>query len=703
MKKKIITSIFILVLLLPLISTSMKTVNKRSNAENTEVLTSLPPLSNQFIYGSDSTPLVLDPVDLWSYPSLLIIDQVAETLFTYNFSDPSLPLIPLLATGYDMEPNEKLNFTVYLRQGVVFHDGSEFNSTVAKWNFDRMEYWWNFTGLLPGYETPGNPQPIYYWEDGGLPIWNRTEIIDAYTIKFVLNKPHVGFIHLLTLGASAMLSMKSIPFYSMLALGTDQIIGTGPFVFDYYIPNTLTKFHAFEDYWREKANIEDLNVIYYPNQWSLNTAMLAHEVHFISSVDTDLLDSFKADPDLNTIDNGNTSSFVRHITFNHNTLDNTIRKALSYAINYTDVIERILDETVVRVKSPLPPGMKYANNTFDYPYFNLTKARQFMQSKGHGITLDPNYPGLNETEWETLADTGTYNFSMWAHTLGGFYDDLFNSCKVNFRRIGINIFKKQSYTGTLYANLEADPNWLDMWSLAWAADYNDPSNNINFMLSNGSSTVYSGNINDSYLQNLIGLGLGEFDPVAREGIYDDIQEYVVEELMPKAWLYVPKMYDVHHVDLTGFTQNYLERIHFYDYKWKDSYSMSITSSGDISFVEGSTGNNITWTITADTLANPLYEIYINYPPGGGLPPPPNITGVWQNNIPIVVPLDNLSVGTYQFRFLAYNTYKLAEDIVIITVEAKEIPPWISGYPLLFILGITIITVTYITKKAKKKS
>jgi len=669
MKKKIITSILILFLLLPLISISTKTVNNRSHAVNTEVLTSLIPSPSPFIYGSDRTPVVLDPVDCWDSYSKILIDQVAETLFTYNFSDPSLPLIPLLATGYDLEPTEKLNFTIYLRQGVIFHDGSEFNSTVAKWNFDRMEYWWNFTGLLPDYEFPGYSQAVYYWEDGILPVWNRTEILDAYTIKFVLNKPHVGFIHLLTYVGSAMLSMKSTPFYSMLVLGTDQIIGTGPYVFDYYIPNTQTNFHAFENYWREEANIEELVYVYYPNdQFTLNMAMLTHDIDFISSVDTGLLDTFKADPVLNTIDNGNTSSGLRYITFNHNTLNNLTRKALSYAINYTDVIERILDETVVRLKSPLPAGMLYSNDSFDYPYFNITKARQFMQNIGHGVTLDPNYPGLNETEWELLADTGTYNFSMWAHTLGGFYDHLFDSCKANFRIIGINIFKKQSYTSTLLANLEADPNWLDIWPLGWMSDYNDPSNNINFMLS---TSPANGNVNDTYLQNLMDLGLQEFDPVVREGIYDEIQRYVVEELMPKAWLCVPKMYHVHHVDLTGFTQNFLNVIHFYDYKWKDSYSMSISSSGDTSFIKGSTGNNLTWTITSNNITNPQYDIYIN----DFL----DDSDIWQNNTPIVVDLDGLPVGTYEFKIKAYNTYKTAENIVNVEVNIFDIshPPDIN--------------------------
>ncbi|MFX1525624.1 MAG: hypothetical protein ACFFCC_19105, partial [Promethearchaeota archaeon] len=127
------------------------------------------------IVGVEDGPLRIDPVSDWSKNLEIIVDQVAETLFTYDLSDPNMQLTPLLATGYDLEPTQKLNYTIYLRSGITFHDSSEFNSTVAKWNFDRMEYWWNFTGSLPGYETIGMPYVIFYWEDELLPMWNRTE------------------------------------------------------------------------------------------------------------------------------------------------------------------------------------------------------------------------------------------------------------------------------------------------------------------------------------------------------------------------------------------------------------------------------------------------------------------------------------------------------------------------------------------------
>ncbi len=695
MKKKIITSLLILALFLPLIGGSIKTINNKSIKQYSQVLPSNGFPISPFIYGSTETPRVLDPVDCVYRRSSIVIDQVAETLFTHNYSDPSLPLIPLLATGYDLEPTEKLNYTIYLRQGVNFHDGSEFNSTVAKWNFDRIEYWWNTTGLLPAFETPGDAAVLGFWEDGKLPIWNRTEIVNDYTIKIILNKHLAGEIALLTYTAFAMLSMESTPFSSRLTLGTDQIIGTGPFVFEYYFTGIEASFHAFDNYWGEKANIEELLFKYYSTPTSLNMAVLAQNIHFIDDPLPEYLDTFKAYPDLSVIDDGKNDRTPRFLVFNNQTVNNIIRKALSYAINYSHITDVMMNGTSIRLKSPIPSGILYSNTAFNYPILNITKARKIIQSTGHGATLDPNYPGLNETDWEGLADSGTLNITMWVHDIKWYHKDLFTSCNKSFRKIGINPIKKETNWNTWASNIQGDPSWADMWFIGWGFDYNDPWNLINFLFSNVSIINWMlGYVNDPYLQNLIELGTEEFDPVLREGLYDEIQRNIVEDLMPVALLDISKMYHVHHVDLIGFSQNALEKTYFYNFKWTAPYRLNITSPEDVSFVEGSTGNNITWTITADSLENPTYEIYIN--------DTLDETDIWQSNIPIVVYLDNLSAGAYEFKIEVYNTYKTAEDIVIVTVEAKEIPPWISGYSLLFILGITIITMLYVIKKAKRK-
>ncbi|MFX0029733.1 MAG: ABC transporter substrate-binding protein [Candidatus Hermodarchaeota archaeon] len=691
MKKRYIELLVILTILMPIFVISTTISFDKSQLRYSSILTNqvVPPTEpGPLIYGTKDDPIRLDPVNDWSKSLEIIVDQVAETLFTYDLIDPNMQLIPLLATGYDLEPTEKLNYTIYLRSGVTFHDGSEFNSTVVKWNFDRMEYWWNFTGSLPGYETIGRPYMVFYWEDEILPMWNRTEIIDENTIKFILNKPHSGFIHLLTRYNTAILSMESTPFYSTLTLGTDQIIGTGPFVYDHHISSTETKFYAFDNYWRGMAQIEEL-LFYYSDQTILNYAMFAGDIDFLGEPLPSMLDSFKALPDLTVIDDGETDSTIRYLQFNHNYLSPTVRKALSYAINYTENIDVLRAGTSNRLKTPIPPGITFSNSTLNYPYLNITKARQFMQSIGHGALLDPTYPGLNESDWEGLADTGAYNFSMWTRgPVDSYRNNLFDSCYETFRKTGINVYKEEIDYSEFVDNLDL----LDMWMLGFLADYNYPSNYINYLFSNKSLGNIAG-INDSYLQNLIELGTMEHNPVLSEGIYDEIQRYLVENLMPMAWLDVPKMYHVFNNDLTGFSQNVMERMFFYDYEWDPyNYEFTMTRPDDVSFTKGSTGNNITWTITATSVQNPYYNLHINNSF--------DTSDSWQSNVPVIINLDTIPVGSYAYTIEVHNGGYINLDTVIVTVEPSGADV-IPGYSIFFIMGISIALITSIYKKIRK--
>ena len=101
---------------------------------------------------------------------------------------------PVLATSWDWDfwPEETnsigfknrggvANITYTLRENVTFHDGSEWNATVAKWNIDRV---YIITGNLSGNGDLRN-RDIYWskvadWEDYFTPSWNLSQYIGTF-------------------------------------------------------------------------------------------------------------------------------------------------------------------------------------------------------------------------------------------------------------------------------------------------------------------------------------------------------------------------------------------------------------------------------------------------------------------------------------------------------------------------------------------
>ena len=75
----------------------------------------------------------LDPWDAVDNLSRAVSRSFYESLYTF---DKDLKPVPQLAESYEVS-KDGLTYTFRLRQGVKFHDGTEFTADAVKMNFDR--------------------------------------------------------------------------------------------------------------------------------------------------------------------------------------------------------------------------------------------------------------------------------------------------------------------------------------------------------------------------------------------------------------------------------------------------------------------------------------------------------------------------------------------------------------------------------------
>lgn len=660
------------------------------------------PVSNEIIFGTMYGPMDADPQYMWDKQSFDYAYQIWEGLYAYNLSDPDMPLIPRLATDFGTWNGN--NYTVTLRQGVTFHSGTKFNATAVKFTFDRLIYLTNSTGAQPD-TGPGSTiygesiiAELYEWSDG-IPVFNRTEIIDEYTVKFILNSPYGPWLPLLTFSASMIMDPVITPADDYVANGmtgatSTSISGTGPWKFDYYIPGVETKFIRNDDYWRGAGQVETLIFSVITDHDARNTALLAEEVDILDAPHPSYYDIIETDPDITLYEAGS-GTIVQYLGFNNKIYNVTERSAMSYAINYTYMIEVLLEGNAVRLKSPIPNGILFANDSFDVPTYNLSKARMYMQSMGLGVGF------TTDAEWQT-ASFYTVNFT---YNIGyKFREDMLDLLQDNFDYIGIDVIDNglewTPYLDLVYNRTAPGYDGLSLWFIGWLPDFNDPSNYINSMMSNV-SYYNSAQINDPTLEAYMLAGLQETDQDIRKQIYWDIQKYLVEDLRPCAFGYVSVNYDAWVNELMGYPSNGMEYVYFYPCYWEEGpgdYSIQITHPPDVSYVEGSTGNFISWTITAVNISNPTYTVY------RGLTLLENDT--WTPGIPVIINVDNLSVGDYSYSIQAYNgpfPQSFMADYVIVTVttktsEVNEIP----GFPIGIFVVVSSISIFYTRKRSKNK-
>jgi ABC-type transport system substrate-binding protein len=399
-----------------------------------------PEFPSNIIYGTMYGPQDADPQYMWDSASFDYALNVWEGLWAYNLSDPNVPMVPRLATGFGTWSGA--NLTVNLRDDVDFHSGYHFNATSVKFSMDRLLYLTNLTGAQPG-SGPGSTiygesiiKVLYMWPNGTA-VLNRTEIIDEYTVKFVLNVPFGVFLPVMTFTASMMMDPSVTPADDYICDGmsgatVDTISGTGPWIFQYYIAGVEAKFIRNDDYFRGPGAVEELFFSVIQDADARNNALLAGDTNIQLDPHPSYYATMAADPNVDLVASG-TGTITQYLGFNNPRFNKTWRAAMSWAIDYDYMIDELLEGEAVRLKSPVPLGIQYADWSFDVPVLNLTKARSYMQQMGFGVGF------TTDAQWITVAESGTpFRTVNFTYNLGNkFREDMSTLLFNDFKLIGI--------------------------------------------------------------------------------------------------------------------------------------------------------------------------------------------------------------------------------------------------------------------------
>ena len=94
-----------------------------------------------------------------------------------RFKAGTLEIEPALAKSWDIAP-DGLTYTFHLRDGVKFHDGTDFNADAVKFTFDRM-----LDKTSKYYDTGPFPMSFLFSSI------KETKVVDPMTVQFTLSEP----------------------------------------------------------------------------------------------------------------------------------------------------------------------------------------------------------------------------------------------------------------------------------------------------------------------------------------------------------------------------------------------------------------------------------------------------------------------------------------------------------------------------------
>ncbi len=475
--------------------------------------------------------------------------QVCEGLFRYNYSSDMDP-IPCLASGAGEWNIECTEFTVSLKEGVTFHDGSIFDAFSVKWVFDRIQYftsgiWINGSLVKNLDDLPTND--LFYV--AGQPILNNTEIIDNYQIRFYLNFPYVPFESLLANSACSIHLPDSnynfgTKFFNLLDTDAD-LIGTGPFKLNEYVPDNEILFDYYPEYhlpWIRR-HIERMIYIILPDPVTMSLATLNHELHW-GYVVSDYYAQFAADPDLIDIQIKKTQ--VHFIQMNTKKIPFDVRQASQWCWNHSYAHTHIFNDSKFQLKVPIPDGMMYHRSNFPgNPLFNLDVARDYiLNTADPGLSANVTLSGLNSnstnTDWSDIADSTTplawYNFTSYNSSTTQL---IALQLKDNLRNIGIRLSVLESIEWDTYKRdfIQNSTGFQKMgYSIGyWEPNLYDPVNMLDSLYqTNGENNAFL--LSDLNFDTMLNLSYQVSDKKNREFLFELMQQYFVQNIVPSFYI-----------------------------------------------------------------------------------------------------------------------------------------------------------------------
>jgi peptide/nickel transport system substrate-binding protein len=320
---------------------------------------------NVAVYASMTSIPDIDPAISFSDDSI-ITSNAYETLVLYNPPGSEELLSPALATSW--EPNDDATeWTFHLREGVKFHDGTDFTAEAVKYSIERtME-------MALGAS--------YIWD----PV-EEIEVVDDTTVIFRLSYPAP-----LDLIASAgygawIMSPTCGQAHDTEWLNEGNDCGSGPYMVDSRERGQRMIMSRFDDYWGgwQEGQFDRLvfNVVEDP---VVRQQMIeAGEADFTLLLPRENLAALDARDDVTVHTNASFMNLLGLLNHRKPPLDDPlVRQAISYAFPYDDLIDNVLMGYAVQAHGPVPVGMwGHGEDLFQYEY-DLEKAKDLLEQAGY--------------------------------------------------------------------------------------------------------------------------------------------------------------------------------------------------------------------------------------------------------------------------------------------------------------------------------
>lgn len=318
--------------------------------------------------------LRLRPLELNQRDVVSVLDLVYDSLFTM---DDNYQPQPELAYSFTFT-NDGRKLEVVLRDDVKFHSGQPLTSADVIATLDQMYALSGFDEELNS-EVPLEDRGLYYSTFYSIKSW---EAVDAQTLRFTLRRASYGSLYSL-----------NFPILPASEVNNDMPSGTGPYRYDGYEQGASIWLTANDGWWKRKPLVKNIRAGIYPTP---DRALNAFDTQDVDIAMTRSINASRYSGSLNSFSFTARTRQLEVLLVNRAYKDfksdengeNLIRKAISYAINRSELITSTYQGMATVAYTPIPAGTWISNESTIHDIYDPRMAESLLDTAGYKLADD---------------------------------------------------------------------------------------------------------------------------------------------------------------------------------------------------------------------------------------------------------------------------------------------------------------------------
>ncbi len=430
-----------------------------------------------------------------------------------------------------------VDFKIKIREGLKFHNGKEITADDVAYMIERS------------LNTKGGMN----WLVTNIMSVSKPVTVDGkYELTLHTDRPNPLSIPALYMSGGAIMDTAEVKAHTTADdpwaekwLAKNVAGGSGPFRIESWIPDQEVVFRAVPDYWRGKPKIDKLVWKIVPSPATRVTLLTNGAVDVVEGLTTEELRALEGRPGVKilTVPSKNTVYLGLNNSiepFN----DKLVRQAVSYAVDYQDIVDNIYNGEAQRLKSPLPAGSEYADASYWKYDTDIEKAKSLLAEAGHADGLD---------------------VTLYIDSASAQHELIAVRVQSHLKAVGINV-TIEKLSSSVFAEKKVGkelPFFVDE-SLAWM---DDPNYVLSLTLQCdvfGNYTAYCNKRVDEIIQT----GWTELDQQKRYQMFQEAQQLIVDEA-PWVFLVQPDFHLAVRENVEGYVHYINEIVRYYDFEKKE--------------------------------------------------------------------------------------------------------------------------------------